>query len=130
MALITGIHHLSLSVTDLARSTAWYRDVLGFEVWSEVEGQTFRRVRLRQPGTSVILTLTRHDSPHDAFDERRTGMDHVAFLAGTVADIEALEERFRAHGAQHSPIRRGEETAVITLRDPDNIQLEVFGTDE
>lgn len=129
MPLITGIHHLSLSVTDLARSTAWYCDVLGFEEWSEVEGPTFRRVRLRQPETSVIVTLTCHDASHDSFDERRTGMDHVAFSAGTVADIEALEEHFRAHGAQHSPIRRGEGTAVITLRDPDNIQLEVFGTD-
>jgi catechol 2,3-dioxygenase-like lactoylglutathione lyase family enzyme len=55
---VVGFHHLSLSVTDLARSTAWYQAVLGVEVIGEVEGKTFRRIRLRSPGDGVTLTLT------------------------------------------------------------------------
>ena len=50
MPHIEGYHHLSLSVTDLAASTAWYGATLGLEVDAEIVGSGFRRVRLRAPG--------------------------------------------------------------------------------
>lgn len=129
MSDIRGYHHLSLSVTDLDRSTAWYRDTLGFEVHSVVESAGFRRHRMRAGEPGVTLTLTAHDEPAaPAFDERRPGMDHVAFDVGDIATVEALKGRFETLGVEHSEIRRMPNgVAAITLRDPDNIQLEVFG---
>lgn len=125
---VGGYHHVSLSVTDLARSVAWYRQVLGLEVDAEIEGSGFRRVRLRSPDGTVTLSLTRHDGgAGEPFDERRTGMDHVAFRVGTVVDVEALERRFEELGVVHSEIKGSAGKAMVTLRDPDNIQLEVFG---
>ena len=125
---VVGFHHLSLSVTDLARSTAWYQAVLGVEVIGEVEGKTFRRVRLRSPGDGVTLTLTCHDQqPDGPFDERRVGMDHVA-LAVAPGSVPAFLAHFDELGVEHSQMREYEEgVATITFRDPDNIQLEVFG---
>jgi catechol 2,3-dioxygenase-like lactoylglutathione lyase family enzyme len=41
---------LSFSVTDLERSMRWYGDVLGAVVEAEIQGDGFRRVRLRAPG--------------------------------------------------------------------------------
>ena len=40
MSLInpTGLHHLRITVTDLARSRAFYQDVLGFTVIAESPG--------------------------------------------------------------------------------------------
>ena len=129
MTEVLGYHHLSLSVTDLGRSTEWYRQVLGLEVVAEIEGDGFRRNRLRAPGSGVTLTLTAHDQASgEPFSERRAGMDHVAFAVGGVQDVEALKARFEQLGVTHSEVKsRTTGTAMITLRDPDNIQLEVFG---
>lgn len=129
MAELLGYHHLSLSVTDLDESTEWYRRVLGLDVVAEIEGDGFHRNRLRAPGGGVTLTLTSHDQESgEAFSERRPGMDHVAFLVGGVEDVEAMEERFAELGVTHSEVKSTSGgTAMITLRDPDNIQIEVFG---
>lgn len=38
MIQTTGLHHVRITVTDLARSRAFYTDVLGFEVAAESPG--------------------------------------------------------------------------------------------
>ena len=129
MTEVLGYHHLSLSVSDLGKSTEWYRQVLGLEVAAEIEGEGFRRTRLRAPNSGVTLTLTRHDEQSgESFSERRPGMDHVALAVGGVAEVEGLKDRFTELGVQHSEVKASSGgTAMITLRDPDNIQIEVFG---
>jgi glyoxylase I family protein len=129
MPRIAGFSHLSFTVTDLERSTAWYREVLGFDLDSEVKADTFRRHRMRHPDASITVTLTQHDAGSgDPFDERRTGMDHVSFAVPTMEDILEFKERFEQRGVVHSDIRATVSGAggAITFRDPDNIQLEVF----
>ena len=129
MTEVLGYHHLSLSVTDLGKSTEWYRQVLGLDVTAEIEGEGFRRTRLRAAGSGVTLTLTSHDQESgEPFSERRAGMDHVAFDVGSVQDVQALKGRFEQLGVDHSEMKSTtQRTALITLRDPDNIQIEVFG---
>lgn len=131
MTEVLGYHHLSLSVTDLGKSTEWYRQVLGLEVVAEIEGQGFRRNRLRAAGSGVTLTLTAHDQESgEPFDERHPGMDHVAFAVGSVQDVEALKGEFDRLGVIASEVKSTQNgTAMITLRDPDNIQVEVFGAE-
>lgn len=128
MAPITAVHHLSLTVTDLVRSVEWYTQLLGFSVEREIRGTTFRRTRLRHPGTSVILTLTQHrEGSLETFRETTTGLDHLAFLVPTVADVEACERLFADRGVPHSEVKRdAPDVARIFFRDPDNIQLEVM----
>jgi glyoxylase I family protein len=126
---IAGFSHLSLTVTDLDRSTEWYGDVLGFGVHSHVEGNGFRRNRLRHPDAQITLTLTDHDAgSDDPFDERRTGMDHVSFAVGSMEDLLQFKARFEEHGVHHSDVKPTGSGAggMIAFRDPDNIQLEVF----
>ncbi len=76
----------------------------------------------------MTLTLTCHDQqPDGPFDERRVGMDHVS-LAVAPGSVPAFLARFDELGVEHSQmrgVRRGGGT--ITFREPDNIQLEVFG---
>ena len=131
MPEIVAYHHLSFSVTDLARSAAWYVEALGFAVVAEFDGPTFRRARLRPPGGGVTLTLTEHAAGSgDRFDERRTGLDHVALQLTSRAEVEALERRFTGLGIEHSEVRPpGGDSASspsMFFRDPDNIQLEAF----
>ena len=129
MPSIAGYSHLSLTVTDLDKSTEWYGQMLGFAVDSHVEGAGFRRNRLRHPDARITLTLTDHETgPDDPFDERRTGMDHVSFAVPSMEDLLDFKERFEDRGVEHSEIKPTASGAggMITFRDPDNIQLEVF----
>ena len=129
MTDILGYHHVSLSVTDLGKSAEWYRKTLRFETDAEIEGTGFRRTRLRAPGSGVTLTLTSHEQQSgERFDERRAGIDHVAFNVGGTEDVQELKRRFEQLGVDHSEVKQASSgAAMITLRDPDNIQLEVFG---
>jgi catechol 2,3-dioxygenase-like lactoylglutathione lyase family enzyme len=129
MRQVLGYHHVSLSVSDIGKSAAWYRDVLGFSIETEFEGDGFRRARLRAPGSGLTLALTsHHQESAETFDERRPGIDHIAFNVGSVEDVRDFNRRFEELGVVHSDVKEGSSgTAIVTLRDPDNIQLEVFG---
>lgn len=129
MATIVGYHHLSLSVTDLERSTRWYQDALGLELVAEVTGKGFRRNRMRSPDSMTILTLTQHDSEANApFDEHHPGLDHVALALRNADEVKEMKRRFEQLSITHSEVKQSDGgAAMVTLRDPDNIQLEVFG---
>lgn len=128
MPSISGIHHLSLSVTDLERSVRWYGDVLGFAVAARLQRSGFNRVRLHQSDCDLTITLTCHlDGSSDGFDERRTGLDHLAFRVASLAELEGFEQRFAQHAIPNSGIRPTPSGAgaMITCRDPDHVQLEL-----
>lgn len=129
MPTLAGYSHLSLTVTDLDKSTQWYREILGFSLDSEVQGDGFLRNRLRHPDAGITLTLTAHDAgAGDRFDERRAGMDHVSFAVASMEDLLGFQELFAERGVEQSDIKPTASGAggTITIRDPDNIQLEVF----
>ena len=129
MAEVRGYHHVSLSVSDLGRSAEWYCQTLDFEIDAEIEGKGFRRTRLRAPGSGLTLALTAHERQSgEPFDERHAGMDHIAFNVGSAEAVHELKGRFEELGVVHSEVKQAASgNAMITLRDPDNIQLEVFG---
>src|SRR5215213_6618661 len=103
--------------------------MLEFAVDSHVEGAGFQRNRLRHPDAGITLTLTAHENGSgDAFDEHRTGLDHVSFAVPAIADLHRIKERFLERGVDHSEVKPTASGAggMITFRDPDNIQLELF----
>jgi catechol 2,3-dioxygenase-like lactoylglutathione lyase family enzyme len=132
MPVITGLSHVSLTVSDLGKSEAWYRDVLGFQKVVEAdEGGRVRSV-LVHPDTGVLIPLVQHDgNPGDLFLETRTGLDHLSFAVSGRDALEEWQRYLDEVGVQHGPIAEAEPApgmrfALIAFRDPDNIQLEVF----
>lgn len=125
---IDGWAHLTLSVRDHDRSVRWYGEVLGFQpVLSDVTGQ-WKRTLCVHPGSGTILVLHQHlDNSGEEFDERRTGLDHVAFQVADYDALQTWQERLSALEVPDSPISetvRG--GLVISFRDPDGIALELF----
>jgi glyoxylase I family protein len=130
--MIRGIHHLGLTVRDVEASAAWYERVLGFRRVDHYESPdgARRKVFLRHDGFAVRLGLTQHrDGDHDAFDERRVGLDHLAFAVDDRAALESWAVRLSAADVSCSPVAPANTIPgafVLVLRDPDNIQLELF----
>ena len=126
------IHHLGLTVRDVDASAAWYVDVLGFRRIGEFESPdgARRKVFLRHDGLRARLGLTQHrDGSQDLFDETRVGLDHLAFAVADRAELDAWAARLAAASVVHSPVTAANSipgAAVLVLRDPDHIQLELF----
>jgi catechol 2,3-dioxygenase-like lactoylglutathione lyase family enzyme len=128
MPTISAIHHVSVTVTDIDRSVAWYGEVLGLERLMEEkhpDGGGYAIV-LGKPDWSMCIGIHTHDAnTAERFHEARTGLDHVGLLVPSKADLEAWEARLTELGVEHAPINDElEGFAVLVFRDPDNIQLE------
>ncbi len=124
--MITGYHHLSLTVTDLAASVAWYRDLFGLQQVMEEKHDGGRGVVLMQPEAGLFLGL--HEHEHNAgerFAETRTGLDHVSIGVPDRAALETWLDTLARKGIVHSPISDQPWGSVLVFRDPDNIQLEL-----
>jgi glyoxylase I family protein len=131
MSGLTGVAHLSLSVRNLRRSELWYRDLFGFERVSSQHQERFNSVVLRDPGSSLTLSLHEHQGAGTArFDESRTGLDHIAFGVANRSALEEWEGRLRELGIEHSPIVETSFGSVLVFRDIDYIQLEFVCPDK
>jgi glyoxylase I family protein len=128
-AQLTGLHHVAINVRDLERSVRWYTDVLGFSVLFPYDTDDFTRRIMRHP-SGVVLGLTRHSSADgDAeFNERRTGLDHLAFGVESTDQLDQWAARLDAAGVEHSGVKVTPTTgsALVAFRDPDGIQLEFY----
>jgi glyoxylase I family protein len=128
---ITGYLAATLTVTDLGRSIAWYQELLGASIRRQYEPPDGhqRDACLVEPRTGLEICLVEYrDGPREPFSEFRTGLDHLEFLVPNRADLDEWAERLDALGVSHSGVKEPSYTrnAILTLRDPDNIQLEFF----
>jgi glyoxylase I family protein len=125
---VLGFSHASLSVTDCEASAAWYCQLFDFDILERLQSQQhgYREVVL-QHATGMVLCLQQHDAhPHAPFDPRRTGLDHLALKVASRTQLDDWAQRLAALGVVHSPIADMPYGSVLCLRDPDNIQLELF----
>ena len=127
MPEISGIHHVSVTVTDIERSVLWYCEVLGLTKLMEEPHPdgTGYAVVLGKPDWSMCVGLHVHPTNEkERFSETRTGLDHVGFMVSGHADLEAWESRLTELRVEHSPINDKEGYSVLVFRDPDNVQRE------
>lgn len=123
VARIRGVHHVIFTVSDVARLTHFYEQVLGTPAFSGDE-----RVRCISGG-SFLLCLQRpptHAFPDDRFDENRIGLDHIGFAVESRTQLEELlivlaDLAISTAGIKFDPDGAGE---YVCFRDPDNIQVE------
>lgn len=126
---ISGLHHAMLTVTDLDRSTDFYERVLGLERFRAIpdDGVVGAKVIFALPDGNFFGIVEHALGDRSRFDEMRTGLDHISFTVAA-AELEDWQRRLREEGIRQSepaPAASGE--LVIVLRDPDNIQIQIFG---
>jgi glyoxylase I family protein len=126
MATITGAHHLALTVTDVDQSVQWYQGLLGMQV--VLQGDTDEvRFRVLAHPSGWIMGLRQYPGKEGgAFDEFRTGLDHVAFTVSSREELDTCAAELAERGVAFSPIAETPIGTVLVFRDPDNIQLEFW----
>lgn len=118
----SGLNHVILTISDVARARAFYGDLLGFEVQDFMQGLYFA-----SGGVHFFLFLPAQPIPNDRFNEFRIGLDHLAFTAPSEQALQELADQLIAAGVE----TKGVETystgnQYVAFRDPDNIQLEYW----
>ena len=128
--MLTGFHHITLNVSDLERSRRFYQALPEFVVDQDFPDRGKVRFRVGDQRTRLVLVTPVPGTPAgDRFSERRIGLDHLAIgVTGGREALETLERTLRDLGADTDGIKldRAGEAAMITFRDPDNIQWEFF----
>lgn len=123
-----GVHHLTLTVTDLARAVDFYTSMLGFQKAMDLSPS-----RVLLANGKAILALTEAPDPNqaipdDRFNENRVGLDHVSLNVGNLHRLEEAVRYFDEYKVSHGEIKDlGPDLGIYVLafRDPDNIQLEL-----
>src|SRR6187399_3721698 len=123
MSKLTSVHHLALTVTDVDRSVPWYERVLELREIARREDaeSAIRKVHMGAPGDVFRVVLVQHpDTERGVFDERRTGLDHVAFKVDSYAELKEWERRLGEYGVTYSPAEPSRTlpgAAVVVFRD-------------
>lgn len=129
MPEIIGIDHIYITVSDLARSEAFYdavlRDCLGFRKNSFTLGSD-PHVQYFNRHFGYVLRPARSSATHDAYTP---GLHHFCLRVESIADVQETARLLRSAGiaaseATHHPEYAPDYWATF-FSDPDGLRLEV-----
>lgn len=122
-----GVHHLKITVADVARSQEFYSNVLDFQYVADLPGGVFLS------NGNIGLGITTAPDPAqasdgDRFNENRVGLDHLSLSMESRSALDQALTTLDEHNVNHGEIKDlGADFGIFVLafRDPDNIQLEL-----
>jgi catechol-2,3-dioxygenase len=128
MTAFPGIAHLAVTVNDLERSTRWYSALFdSAPVLDEDEESGNFHHTVFVLGGGQLFGLHVHTQPGGGdFDERKVGLDHIAFTCADRAELQTWEARLNELGVAHGGIVDAHYGSGLSFRDPDGIALEFF----
>jgi glyoxylase I family protein len=104
--------------------------MLGFRRFDKTEGPGWSAVLLLHESSGTVVEFQQHDrNDGEPFDPARTGLDHLGLKVGSRADLDDWQRHFAEHEVDFTPVVEREYGAVLTFRDPDGRQLEMFYRD-
>lgn len=128
MSAFPTFAHVAVTVTDLERSTEWYRRLFGADpVLDEREPSGGFHHTVFVLGEGALFGLHLHDDPSSgAFDERRAGLDHISFACADRIELAKWAGRLDELGVDHGRVVDAPYGSGLSFRDPDGIALEFF----
>ena len=138
--MIKGFEHVGISVSNLDRSVAFYRDAFGMEVVAAKSfgGELYERLLALRGVKGRVATLEGHNLQIELFEFRipepgrgianpplsELGISHFCLL---VDDIDVEYQRLRERGVIfHSPPTGDEAAKAVFARDPDGNAFELI----
>ena len=128
-----AIAHVRLTVTDIARSRAFYEDIFDLPVVYELPADAAEATKeklaflyggvIYQLGDSL---LGLRPVATESFSEDRTGLDHLSFAVAAKSDLDAAATLLDERGIAHGGIKDIGAGYILEFRDPDSIALEIF----
>jgi glyoxylase I family protein len=126
MPTFSDISHVSLSVRDAEETAQWWQEVFGLEQVFTVEEDTWHAVLLGLT-KDIALEFQQHNANSgEAFDPVRTGFDHMGLKVDSRGDLNEWQAHFERLGVIHTPVVDRDYGSVLTFKDPDGIQFEMF----
>ncbi len=128
MPSFTDVSHISFSVRDCEKTASWWREVfeLGPPILTIDDEDGWRAILLLLTDT-IAIEFQQHDrNQGETFDPARTGFDHMGLDVDSRESLEEWQRRFERLGVEHTPVVDREYGSVLTFKDPDRIQFELF----
>lgn len=124
------VSHTSFSVSDAETSAKWWHEVLGFVELERVHGDGWNGIMLFHASSATVFEVQQHDANQkDRFDPARTGLDHLGLKVDTPGVLGEWQAHFERLGVVHTSVVHRDYGSVLTFKDPDGIQLEMFYRD-
>jgi len=140
MALITssGYSHVRLTVTDIARSKAFYDQVFGWptaiDTSANVDDQGVRESpeqfyggTVYQTPSGTLLGLRPVAPAGQRFDSEHTGLDHISFQLESREELVAAQRKLDDAGIPHGEVTDLDDAgmSILSFSDPDGVHLEL-----
>jgi catechol-2,3-dioxygenase len=122
---VRRLNHAVLYVRDVARSVAFYREALGFEVIAEIPRAGAAFLRAAGSDNHHDLGLFEVGSTAPSPPRGATGLYHLAWQVGSIEDLADLRPRLDRMGALVGMSDHGATKSLYAV-DPDGTEFEVM----
>lgn len=121
----TGVHHVSLRTTDLARARVFYIERLGFPLLMDLPDL----VIFGAGSSAVAIHGPDNATPaNDQFNPMRVGLDHLALGCSDARELRRVAAALTSAGIQNTGVKvdptLGKE--YVAFKDPDGISWEFY----
>ena len=121
------LHHVALTVRDLAVSVPWYEALFDADpVIDEDTDPDLHHTVYLLGNTLVGLHQHKQAAPAGDFSEFRVGLDHVSFGCADRGELEKWTRKLDELGIDNAGIKDASYGSGVSFRDPDGIALEFF----
>jgi catechol 2,3-dioxygenase len=121
-----SIGAVALTVADLERSAAFYRDALGFQVLARAEGTSRLGVGATDPESTGVVLLDLHEIAGARRPRHTTGLFHFAVLLPSRAELARVILRLSEAGVRIQGASDHGVSEAIYLADPDGNGIEIY----
>ena len=125
MVPVTRMNHAVLYVRDVARTVAFYQDVLDFRVRFEIPGQaSFLQAPASQNDHDLGIFQIGPDAKPSQAGRGMVGLYHIAWEVDTLDELDRIAGKLRDAGSLVGASDHGT-TKALYAHDPDGLEFEV-----
>jgi len=130
MPSFSDVSHISLSVRDAETTANWWKEVFGLRELIRLDHDEGWHGILLELTAAIAIEFQQHDAnAGETFDPVRTGFDHMGLAVDSRDDLLEWQAHFESLGVVHTPVADRPYGSVLTFKDPDRLQFEMFYLD-